>query len=184
MSQKPISRAGLWRLTRTGSASMCSKWPLCVVNDLYVSHHQTGNLNTVVLWISNRPVTCGLHPQAGGWCYPSQDPVHWPNYFISLTPLIKGWRPFKSLNLLDLIFLFQSQVPSQAVYHSTKISLFIWVYILIMPGSFRQLKLAAVASLFISMFLIYQQGYYHKKLLLFPRSSSWIHVPELAHTNY
>lgn len=169
-----------------GLGSVGSQELKVVVNDLYTSHHETtGSLNTVVLQISYRPVTCGLHSQQVEGVFPVRTQTIVPNnYFTPLTALIKGWRPFHSLNVLYLIFLFQSQVPSQAVYHSFKISLLIWIYIPITSGSFHQLKLAAVASLFISIFLIYQQGYYHKKLLLIPRSSSWIQIPESAHTNH
>lgn len=110
----------------------------------------TAFISLMVLRISYRPVTCRLHSQHVEGVFPVRTQTIVPNnYFTPLTALIKGWRPFHSLNILYLIFLFQSQVPSQAVYHSFKISLLIWIYIPITSGSFHQLKLAAVASLFL-----------------------------------
>lgn len=55
----------------------------------------------------------------------------------------------------------------------------IWIYIPDTSTSFPQLKMAAIVSLPFA----YQQGHYHKKVLPFSSSSSWIQIPELAHTN-
>lgn len=118
---------------------------------------------------------------AGGWCYPRVRtlcivPSKWLVY--SHYSSNEQLTLFHSLNLLHLSFL----VPvtgCQPAYHSITIPLPMWIYIPTMSGSSPQLKLAAVASL-PSM---YQQGHYHKKLFLFPNSSSWIQIPELAHTD-